>query len=157
MKFFYHIHIRMKSNIIQHFLVTQFFLSLFLDCSIPSNKNLNRNFAFIFRQIKWNHLYSWPPYLVFLQQSHFAKYLPAIRHFFVRYSVSYSLIRPLFHSLWTESRPGGIGSTLSIANTTSSDAGNYTCTLDKYSASTIIHFMNGIFQLFYPIILFHHV
>jgi hypothetical protein len=49
-------------------------------------------------------------------------------------------------SIYTEiTKPGQLENKLSIANATINDGGNYTCSLDSFSFSIVVHFLKGEF------------
>ncbi len=51
-------------------------------------------------------------------------------------------------SIHTEiTKPGQLENKLSIANATINDGGNYTCSLDSFSFSIVVHFLKGEFFL----------
>lgn len=48
------------------------------------------------------------------------------------------------NSIYTEiTKPGQLENKLSIANATINDGGNYTCSLDSFSVSIVVHFLKG--------------
>ena len=54
----------------------------------------------------------------------------------------------ILRSIYTETtKPGQLDSKLSIANATINDSGNYTCSLDTFSVSTVVHFLKGTYTI----------